>query len=386
MQYIILLAVTVLLAWANFDKPKVSKSFFLTYCLLIGIFVGISDMLGGYDRYVYAEAFEGQAWSVHLGKGLFNSDFLLLFGNEPLYGLLNSFVGYFTPNRYVFILFTTLLIYVLLPLSLYKHTKYPFFSLLIFLGLMFFFSFTYLRQVLACVLCWMAIPFAVDRKFWRFAIFVVAATLIHNSAAYFILLYFIPQKKYAPSKILLVMSLLFLLGLSGITKSLFLVAGGVTENAKISHYSVTAEHGFRIEYVIEAVLFLFILLKNYAKVQTDRRSLVLLNVYLMFCGILLFFCRSSDGGRIAWFCSLGVMVMMSEFCCYRNTIGLRSFVTVLCVVLYLRIFFAWGVLLRPYKTFLSDSYRKGDFIYQDYEYDHNYDRDKFYNLVYPNNR
>ena len=73
MQYIILLAVTAVLAWVNFDKPKVSKSFFLTYCLFIGIFVGISDMLGGYDRYVYAEAFEGQAWSVHLGKGLFKT-------------------------------------------------------------------------------------------------------------------------------------------------------------------------------------------------------------------------------------------------------------------------------------------------------------------------
>ena len=275
------------------------------------------------------------------------------------------------------------MIYVLLPLSLYKHTKYPFFSLLIFLGLIFFFSFTYLRQVLACGLCWMAIPYAVDRKFWRFAAFVVAATLIHNSAAYFILLYFIPQKKYAPSKILLVMSLLFFLGLSGITKSLFLVAGGVTENMKITNYSQTAEHGFRIEYVIESLLFLFILLKNYAKVQTDRRSLVLLNVYLMFCGVLLFFCRSSDGGRIAWYCSLGVMIMMSEFCSYRNTNGLRSFVTVLCIVLYLRIFFAWGVLIRPYKTFLSVGHRSDDFIYQSYEYDYKYDHDKFYNLIYP---
>ena len=39
MQYIILLAVTAVLAWVNFDKPKVSKSFFLTYCLFIDIFM-----------------------------------------------------------------------------------------------------------------------------------------------------------------------------------------------------------------------------------------------------------------------------------------------------------------------------------------------------------
>ena len=182
------------------------------------------------------------------------------------------------------------------------------------------------------------------------------------------------------------MSLLFLLGFSGVTKALFIAAGGVTENAKISHYSVTAEHGFRIEYVIESVLFLFILLKNYAKVETDRRSLVLLNVYLMFCGVLLFFSRSSDGGRIAWYCSLGVMIMISEFCSHRSSIALRSFVTLLSVVLYLRIFFAWGILLRPYKSFLSDGNRKGDFIYKEYEYNHNYDRDKLYNLSYPKNK
>ena len=179
------------------------------------------------------------------------------------------------------------------------------------------------------------------------------------------------------------MSLLFILGLSGITKSLFLVAGGVTENMKVASYSQTAEYGFRIEYVIESLLFLFILLKNYAKVQTDRRSLVLLNVYLMFCGVLLFFCRSSDGGRIAWYCSLGVMIMMSEFCSYRNTNGLRSFITVLCIVLYLRIFFAWGILIRPYKTFLSVGHRSNDLIYQSYEYDYKYDHDKLYNLIYP---
>ena len=46
MQYIILLAVTAVLAWANFDKPKVSKSFFLIYCLFIGLFVGLGDMIG----------------------------------------------------------------------------------------------------------------------------------------------------------------------------------------------------------------------------------------------------------------------------------------------------------------------------------------------------
>ena len=38
----------------------------------------------------------------------------------------------------------------------------------------------------------------------------------------------------------------------------------------------------------------------------------------------------------------------------------------------------WGVLLYPYKSFFTNGIRKGDSIEMKYEYDHNYDYDKFY--------
>ncbi|MBS5898626.1 MAG: EpsG family protein, partial [Prevotella histicola] len=160
----------------------------------------------------------------------------------------------------------------------------------------------------------------------------------------------------------------------------FSISGDFVNNARIAGYADTAEMGFRIEYVIEATLFLSILLLNYRRIDEDAFSLTLANVYLMFCGVLLFFCKSSDGGRIAWYCLIGVIVILERLCRPKSAVQLKSFITIMSFVLFYRILSAWGILLYPYKTFLTPGIRQGDFIEESYEYDHTYDKDKLYNL------
>ena len=119
---------------------------------------------------------------------------------------------------------------------------------------------------------------------------------------------------------------------------------------------------------------------NYDKIKAEKESLMILNIYLMFCGILLLFCRSSDGGRIAWYCTIGPMIILSDFCLSSSARFLRFIVSLMMFVLYFRIINAWGFLLLPYKTFFSEGYRQGVVIRDRYEYDFNYDTDKFYNI------
>lgn len=377
--YIILFMLTVVFAWTCDGKTEVPKVTFFSFCLSIGLFVGLADMLGGYDRYIYCEVFQDMHENVT--KGVFFSDeFLLFFGKEPLYGLINDVIAFFTPNRYIFILVYTLVLYAVYAINFYRYTKNPFFTLLIFEGLMFFFTFTYLRQVLAAGIIWLAIPYVAQRNLKKYLLFVVLATLIHNSAAYMILLYFIPRRKFERKRIILFMVALLIFGISGVTKFVFSVSGDAINNSRIAGYADTAEFGFRIEYVIESVLFLFILLTNYKKIDKDEYTLTMINVYLMFCGLLLFFCKSSDGGRIAWYCLLGIIVVLERFCRPKSAVPLKSFITIMCFVLFYRILAAWGILLYPYKTFLTPGIRQGDFIEESYEYDHAYDNDKLYNL------
>lgn len=377
--YIILFVITTVLAWFYAGNTKVPKSLFFSFCLSIGLFVGLADMLGGYDRYIYCEVFQDMHENVTKGV-LFSEEFLSFFGKEPVYGLINDFIAFFTPNRYIFILVYTLFLYIVYAFNFYRYTKNPFFALLVFEGLMFFFTFTYLRQVLAAGVVWLAIPYVAQRSFKKYLLFIVLATLIHNSAAYMILLYFIPRRKFEKKYIVIFMLTLLIIGISGITKFVFSVSGDVVSNARIAGYADTAEIGFRIEYVIEATLFLSILLLNYKRIDDDALSLTLANVYLLFCGLLLFFCKSSDGGRIAWYCLIGIIVILERLCRPKYAVALKSFITVMCFVLFYRILSAWGILLYPYKTFLTPGIRQGDFIEEAYEYDHAYDNDKLYNL------
>lgn len=377
--YIILFVITTILAWFYSGNTKVSKSLFFSFCLSVGLFVGLADMLGGYDRYIYSEVFQDMHENVTKGV-LFSEEFLYFFGKEPVYGLINDFIAFFTPNRYIFILVYTLFLYIVYAANFYRYTKNPFFALLIFEGLMFFFTFTYLRQVLAAGVIWLSIPYVAQRNSKKYFLFVILATLIHNSAAYMILLYFIPRRKFDKKYIVLFMLALLIIGVSGITKFIFSISGDFVNNARIAGYADTAEMGFRIEYVIEATLFLSILLLNYRRIDEDAFSLTLANVYLMFCGVLLFFCKSSDGGRIAWYCLIGVIVILERLCRPKSAVQLKSFITIMSFVLFYRILSAWGILLYPYKTFLTPGIRQGDFIEEAYEYDHAYDNDKLYNL------
>jgi putative capsular polysaccharide biosynthesis protein len=317
----------------------------------------------------------------YVTKGvLFSEEFLYFFGKEPVYGLINDFIAFFTPNRYIFILVYTLFLYIVYAVNFYRYTKNPFFALLVFEGLMFFFTFTYLRQVLAAGVIWLSIPYVAQRNFKKYFLFVILATLIHNSAAYMILLYFIPRRKFEEKHIVLFMLALLIIGVSGITKFIFSISGDFVNNARIAGYADTAEMGFRIEYVIEATLFLSILLLNYRRIDEDALSLTLANVYLMFCGVLLFFCKSSDGGRISWYCLIGIIAILERLCRPKSAVPLKGFITMMCFVLFYRILSAWGILLYPYKTFLTPGIRQGDYIEDMYEYDHAYDNNKLYNL------
>lgn len=60
--------------------------------------------------------------------------------------------------------------------------------------------------------------------------------------------------------------------------------------------------------------------------------------------------------------------------------GIAQLLIVVSLVLYVRVYSSWNSykMLYPYKTFLTNGYRVDDPIRDSYEYDHNYDYNKFY--------
>lgn len=378
--YLLIFFIPVLFYYLRL-KSQSQLVFLVCYLLFLALFVGMSDMLGGYDRYIYGEVFDSIAdTTTEHGSYRANNGFDY-FPSEPGYTLLNIFISFFTANRYIFILVITFLIYTLLFVSLKKYADNYAFAVILFMGLWFYFSFTYLRQVLGATIVWLSIDYIVQRRFWKFLSVVLIAMSVHKSAIIFFPVYFIPMRKFPPREIRGLMLLVLLVGISPIPNALFTAYGDMSSVEMQSDYS--ASGGFRVAYALEAFFFIYFIISRYRFVKTDLRSIVMLNVALLFCATLLFFVRSENGGRLSWYYMIGVIVTISQLATTGvNKKQVSLFMIALCLFLNVRILYSWQayLFLYPYKTFLTDGFRKGDYCYNHYEYDESYTNDKLYRV------
>ena len=380
MIYLIWFIVIVALYLFGHKELKRARNVYVlgVYMLGLALFVGLADMLGGYDRYIYSELFDGMADVTKSGGNPFMSDSFLFYKSDFGYGTYCAMISYFTANRYIFIFITTLVIYTLLFISIKDYVNDYSFAVILFMGLYFFFTFTYIRQVMGVVTAWLSVRYIIKRKLIPFLIVVFIAFSLHNSALVFLPLYFIPIKKYSIGIVISLMVVCLLIGLSPIPSSLFEIYGETIEE-RINAEDYAKEVGFRFEYLIEAIVFLGFILFEYSHIPNKKGNIVLLNIALLFCATLLIFIRSENGGRLAWYYMIGVIATLTLLATRKRKVSYYGVgLIVMSFLLYIRIIYAWGVLLSPYKTFLTDGIREGDYVEEKYEYDHNYDTDKMY--------
>ena len=378
--YIIIFLIPVLL-YQHTIKSGISKNTYLLgiYLFFLALFVGLSDMFGGYDRYIYAEVFDSIAdVTDSRGSYLLNQCFDF-FPSEKGYTLLNIIISFFTENRYIFIFVLTAAIYTCLFVSIKRYAvNYPF-ALILFLGLWFFFTFTYLRQVLGATIVWLSIPYIIKRKFWKSLAICLVAMSIHKSAIIFLPVYFIANKEFSVKQIKRAMLILLIIGMSPLPNALFTAYGDVSQFEMQADYSSAG--GLRIAYLLEVGFFFWIILKNYHTPISNPTQRVLINIALLFCATLLFFIRSENGGRLSWYYMIGIICTLTTIATKKiNRKNLAPLLIVVCFFLMLRIYDSWQptMNLYPYKTFLTDGHRQGDPVWENYEYDTHYDGDKFY--------
>ena len=352
-----------------------------TYFLVaLGLFVGLADMLGGYDRYIYGELFDRMADATRTGGNPWLSDSFMFYKGEFGYGTFCALLSFITSNRYFFIFTITIIIYILLIVSLKEYSSNMPFSVIIFLGLWVFFTFTYLRQVMGCTIGWLSIKYIIKRDIKLFLLIWFIGYSFHNSLLLLLPMYFIPIRKYQQKTIIYIMIAAFILGLTPIPQLLFETYGDVDVH-RVNAEDYAKDSGFRIAYFIEALFFLYIILTNYKKIPNRVKDVVLLNMALIFCAILLFFIRSENGGRLGWIYMIGLIITLTSICINKKTVIREGILLVfISLFLYIRVYITWQryMNLYPYKTFLTDGYRNGDPVRDVYEYDFRYEENKFY--------
>jgi len=385
--YILIYVIITFLFINSVMRERQSKTLMVATMMFLGVFVGLADMLGGYDRYIYGELFDRVADTVAAGWDVRDTTLFAMYPKELGYDYLNVLIGHFTRNRYIFIFLYTILCYVLILRAMLKYTNRSPFVIVVFMGLWFFFTFTYLRQVLAAAVAWQAIDFAVRRKPYHFFAIALVAASIHNSALLFLPVYFLPQRKFNKIVVVLVMLVCFALGLTGVPEAVTSAFGDAADLQErvadmTGHVDMFDEEqgGFRFEYLLEAAVFLFLILTNYGSYDENNRvQMIMLNMALIFCALLLFFIKSLNGGRLTWLYMIGLIATINQMVTSRRGFNiLHMGLLIMFTFLYLRILGLWNDRLYPYKTFLTNGHTAGDWVYYEYEYDPLYDANKFY--------
>ena len=352
-----------------------SKVILFFVFLFFALFIGLGDMQGGYDRYIYGAYFDDLADSIRfdLPWGSYSSEYG--------YSLFNWLIAHFTQNRYIFILIATLTMYAFYYRAFVTYLdEYPL-ATIVFMGLLYYFTMTYLRQTLALGFAWQACKYAYERKPVPFFLWVALAFSFHNSAIIFAIMYFVPVHKFSNRTIVIMMIVLFFVGLSPIASWMMNTFGDVTETQNRTQAYAEDTSGYNYLYMMVSIFFAWIMSNNSNLISEDNRKEVFFyNMGLMYCAVLLALCRFGSTGRLGWYYMFGLIYTFSLIgmrADYRALI--RLFIIVLSFTMFYRITSSWNFNLSPYKTFLTNGYPCGDIkIYEKNEYHQEYTRDKFF--------
>ena len=372
---LVFIIATIYLLMSSTVRDEKNRFLLACFFMYAALFIGLGDMIGGYDRYIYGSGFDAIADEMRSTRDLSHVVYLV-HSNEYGYFYWEVFVSLFTENRYIFILVTTLLAYLLYYQAFKKYIEdYPL-AVILFLGLFYYFTMTYLRQVIACGIAWQSFRYIWQRKPVPFFALVLIAYTFHSSAVFFLPAYFIPTKKYSQEFIIKVLAISLIIGLTPLP--LRLLALQDDEGTASMNYSDQIQ-GFRIEYVLEVIAFVFIIFKNYRSISNDKKELTMLNLSFVYCAGLLIFMRFGQGGRMCWFYFFPIIYTFVNLANNRNAYSwVRPALFVMSLLLFLRITFAWSTQNVPYKTFLTNGEPCGDgTIYRQYEYNQGYTANKF---------
>ena len=202
-------------------------------------------MIGGYDRYIYGEVFDTIAEEMRGGRNLARL-YYLINGKEYGYFYWQVLVSFVTQNRYIFILITTLALYTLYFFSFKQYIQdYPL-ATIVFLGFFYYFTMTYLRQVFAVGIVWLAVRYIWERKPIKFFVLVLLAYTFHSSALIFVPMYFLPIRKYSPTAIFAFVAVCLLVSLSPLPNALLASSGEAAGMAGRTESYTSEDQGFRI--------------------------------------------------------------------------------------------------------------------------------------------
>lgn len=145
------------------------------------------------DTEVYIETFYK---AKPVAEGFAEGAYTDVFGN-PLSMFYRSFMRELTDNYHIYFFFPAAFSTVAFVKIFKKYSTDPAFSMLVFLSLGTYITYiASLKQSFAMAFLLLSIPYALDRKYLRFLLFVIIAALFHTYAIFFLIIPLLTEKPW----------------------------------------------------------------------------------------------------------------------------------------------------------------------------------------------
>lgn len=359
-EYLILYCLFLFAVISQIYQKQQIAWLLVLYGLIISTFISaFRDMIGGYDIYIYAQYYENIKYKI--------------LPYEYGYYLYNVFLHYIDSNRQFLFIITALIFTLgLNKLSKIKNINlscnvYSIVCFIIFCKL-YFYTFVYLRQVLAVLIIWWGLYQLINNKKYLFILAVIFAANFHISALIAMPLFFMKTKmKFNKFIIIYIIGLVF--GVIFNMQTLFSFLGGVVENERIQAGQNNAIQS-NYFYVGEATLLFLWMMINYKNyIKYDRDKIIIFNISLYYVFLVLITVKDATAVRMAWYFLIGPAWLIA-YNIGTKFKGYRVFcLIIICYfsIVFFRTMFLWdGGDFLPYKSIYSDISRHSRWEYLEY--------------------
>lgn len=230
---------------------------------------------------------------------------------DPGYSIVVKLCQVFTDNYQVFLIIVAIFFTVLMGITIYKYSKDPYQSFLLYASLFYaFFSLTGIRQTIAtAIVVFGGIKFIKERKLIPFLALFVIAVPIHMSSICFLPFYFIAKIKINKGTLFVYW---IAIGLSFAFREQFMSFLG--ELVGYEEYGIS--EGATITNFMLILLFAATVLTIFYKLVVDNNNLIIrmsANALFVACIFSSFLMLNQNTMRVVQYYSLFLLILMPEF-------------------------------------------------------------------------
>lgn len=269
---------------------------------------------------------------------------------DPGYVYISSlFSNFIFSDANLFFLFLSFVTIILFAKGLDRNSiSYGIFIVLfIFMTRLYFqYNFIMMRQGIAMAIVWWAIPFVIERKFWKFFMFCIIGGVFHFTAFLFVVVYFLPRFKFSNKLLMYLLPTLLILSMTGITDEILLfgLEKGLTMlgmEGKIAAYieNEVYSKGINPLNFLEIAPFLYFAIKYRNEVCSTKQGSFFFNLFILYVIFLLvtmnFMALTRISSYYLYSCFFIISFVFSRFKFYGNR--------VICGYVFMLYFFMYGV-------------------------------------------